>query len=109
MLTSACLEPQLDLLTATLHLFLYCYQVKTVFLMLDTDDNLGEAILQRRHVVWYVPMTVIDFEEFEYLFDIIDTIDQIGQSTVLPLLIRLARVQSEIKFALHMRHTSLQG
>ena len=54
-------------------------------------------------------MSVVDFEEFEYLFDIIDTIDQIGQSTVLPLLIRLARVQSEIKFALHMRHTSLQG
>ena len=51
----------------------------------------------------------MDFEEFEYLFDIIDTIDQIGQSTIMPLLIRLARVQSEIKYALHMKHTNLQG
>ena len=50
-----------------------------------------------------------DFEEFEYLFDIIDTIDQIGQSTIMPLLIRLARVQSEIKYALHIKHTNLQG
>ena len=56
-----------------------------------------------------VVVTVVDFEEFEYLFDIIDTINQIGQSTMLPLLIRLARVQSEIKFAYHMRHTTLQG
>ena len=54
-------------------------------------------------------LTVIDFEEFEYLFAIIDTINQIGQSTMLPLLIRLARVQSEIKFAAHVRHTNLQG
>ena len=54
-------------------------------------------------------MIVVDFEEFEYLFDIIDTIDQVGQSTVLPLLIRLARVQSEIKFALKMRQTGTEG